>query len=108
GTLTREVVQEAATAIAGSTTVTHYDGTEFDLGGSWDQVTLYGSLSAALGEEVTVATPRATLLRYAEKIELAVPDHAGPGKVAEELFEALVQPKLQRPTFVRDYPEETS
>jgi lysyl-tRNA synthetase class 2 len=107
-TLTRELIQEAATAVAGSTTVIHHDGTEFDLGGTWDQVTLYGSLSEALGEEVTVATPRATLLRYAEKIDLAVPDHAGPGKIAEELFEALVQPKLQRPTFVRDYPEETS
>jgi hypothetical protein len=28
---------------------------------------LFGSLSEALGEEVTVATPMATLLRYAEK-----------------------------------------
>src|SRR5690606_35261429 len=108
GELTREIVQEAAVAVAGSTVVTHHDGTEFDLGGTWDQITLYGSLSEALGEEVTIATPRATLLRYAEKIGLSVPDHAGPGKLAEELFEALVQPKLQRPTFVRDYPEETS
>ena len=106
--LTREIIQEAAIAVAGSTVVTHHDGTEFDLGGTWDQITLYGSLSEALGEEVTVATPRATLLRYAEKIGLSVPDHMGPGKLAEELFEALVQPKLQRPTFVRDYPEETS
>jgi lysyl-tRNA synthetase class 2 len=108
GELTRDLVQEAAVAVSGSTTVTHYDGTEFDLGGSWDQVTLFGSLSEVLGEEVSVTTPRATLLRYAEKIELSVDDHVGPGKLAEELFEALVQPKLQRPTFVRDYPEETS
>jgi lysyl-tRNA synthetase class 2 len=108
GELTRDLVQEAAIAVSGSTTVMHYDGTEFDLGGSWDQVTLFGSLSEVLGEEVTVTTPRATLLRYAEKIELSVDDHVGPGKLAEELFEALVQPKLQRPTFVRDYPEETS
>src|SRR5690606_12323325 len=74
----------------------------------WPQVTLFGSLSEALGEEVTVATPRATLLTYAEKVELPVAEHVGAGKLAEELFEALVQPKLQQPTFVRDYPEETS
>jgi lysyl-tRNA synthetase, class II len=108
GDLTREIIQEAAVAVAGSPVVTHHDGTEFDLSGDWAQVTLFGALSEAIGEEVTVATPRATLLRYAEKIGLSVPEHVGPGKLAEELFEALVQPKLQRPTFVCDYPEETS
>ena len=30
------------------------------------------------------------------------------GKLAEELFEHLVQHSLQAPTFVRDYPEETT
>jgi lysyl-tRNA synthetase class 2 len=106
--LTRALVQEAALAVSGSTTVTHHNGTEFDFGGDWDQVTLFGSLSEALGEQVTVSTPLKTLLRYAKKLGLAVPVHAGPGKLAEELFEALVVPKLARPTFVRDYPEETS
>src|SRR4029450_5681208 len=32
----------------------------------------------------------------------------GPGKIVEELFEALVQHTLQAPTFVIDYPLETS
>jgi lysyl-tRNA synthetase class 2 len=31
-----------------------------------------------------------------------------PGKVVEEMFEALVQPGLQAPTFVMDYPVDTS
>ena len=112
-TLTRELVQEAATAVAGSCVVQHADGTELDLGGEWGQVTLYGSLSEALGEEVTASTSLATLLRYAEKHDvavdpLAVKGHLGPGKLAEELFEALVVPGLRAPTFVRDFPEETS
>jgi lysyl-tRNA synthetase class 2 len=101
-------VQEAAIAVAGSSTVVHHDGTEFGLGGHWDQITLFGSLSQALGEEVTVDTPLKTLLKYAKKIGLTVPVHSGPGKLAEELFEELVVPKLVQPTFVRDYPEETS
>jgi lysyl-tRNA synthetase class 2 len=108
GELTQELIQEAALEVAGSTTVEHHDGTEFDLGGEWDQITLFGSLSEALGEAVTVATPLKTLQRYAKKIGLAVPVHSGPGKLAEELFEELVVPKLSRPTFVRDYPAETS
>jgi lysyl-tRNA synthetase, class II len=111
--LTRELVQAAAYAVAGSHVVTHHDGSELDLGGKWPQITLFGSLSAALGEEVSVATPMATLLRYAEKSDvaidpLALKGHFGPGRLAEELFEALVVPGLTTPTFVRDYPEETS
>ena len=47
-------------------------------------------------------------MRYAEKVDLAVDPKWGPGKLAEELFEELVVPRLREPTFVRDYPEETS
>jgi lysyl-tRNA synthetase class 2 len=108
GALTRELVQEAATAVAGSTVVTHHDGSEFDLGGDWEQITLFGSLSEAVGEEVTVATPQSTLYAYAEKLGISLAEGLGPGKLAEELFEELVVPNLLRPTFVRDYPEETS
>jgi lysyl-tRNA synthetase class 2 len=104
----REWIQEAAFAVAGSHVVTHYDGSEWDLGGEWASVTLYGSLSAALGEEVTVATDLAQLQRYAEKVDLSVDPKWGPGKLSEELFEHLVQHTLQSPTFVRDYPEETA
>jgi lysyl-tRNA synthetase class 2 len=107
-TLTRELVQEAAYAVAGSHVVTHPDGTEQDLGGTWREVTLYGVLSEALGAEVTVETPMATLLEYADKHGLAVDPKWGPGKLAEELFELLVVPGLTEPTFVRDYPEDTA
>ncbi|MEU3454111.1 lysine--tRNA ligase [Micromonospora sp. NPDC006766] len=106
--LTRNLVQQAAIAVSGSTVVTHADGSEFDLGGEWRSVTLFGVLSEALGEEVTVRTERSRLVEYADKVGLAVDPKWGPGKLAEELFEELVVPSLQAPTFVRDYPEETS
>ncbi|MGC4895042.1 lysine--tRNA ligase [Micromonospora sp. DT31] len=106
--LTRNLVQQAAVAVTGSTVVTHADGREFDLGGQWRAVTLFGVLSEALGEEVTVGTERARLVEYADKVGLSVDPKWGPGKLAEELFEELVVPSLQAPTFVRDYPEETS
>nr|WP_204343204.1 lysine--tRNA ligase [Micromonospora terminaliae] len=106
--LTRNLVQQAALAVAGSTVVTHADGREFDLGGEWRSVSLFGVLSEALGEEVTVRTERSRLVEYADKAGLSVDPKWGPGKLAEELFEELVVPSLQAPTFVRDYPEETS
>ncbi|SCE73795.1 lysyl-tRNA synthetase, class II [Micromonospora viridifaciens] len=106
--LTRNLVQQAAIAVGGSTVVTHADGREFDLGGEWRSVTLFGVLSEALGEEVTVRTERSRLVEYADKVGLSVDPKWGPGKLAEELFEELVVPSLQAPTFVFDYPEETS
>jgi lysyl-tRNA synthetase class 2 len=106
--LTRELVQGAAISLTGSTVVRHADGSEVDLGGEWREITLFGALSDALGEEITVETPRAQLVEYATKHDVPVDPKWGPGKLAEELFEALVQPTLEQPTFVRDYPEETS
>jgi lysyl-tRNA synthetase class 2 len=108
GTLTRELVQEAALAACGTLAVTHADGSVHDLSGQWTTVTLFGSLSEALGTEVTVETPYAELRRLADKIGLAVDPAWVPGKLAEELFEHTVIPTLAGPTFVCDYPEDTS
>jgi lysyl-tRNA synthetase, class II len=104
-TLTRELVQEAALAVSGSHVVTTAEGEEFDLGGEWPTITLFGALSEALGEEVTIDS---RLALYAEKVGLEIDPRWSTGKLAEELFEHLVVPTLQAPTFVRDYPEETS
>ncbi|MGS0687550.1 lysine--tRNA ligase [Nakamurella sp. GG22] len=106
--LTQTLVQEATVAIHGSTVAVHADGTEFDLGGTWPAITLYGALSEALGEEVTVQTPMETLIGYADRLGVPVAPHYGPGKLAEELFEELVVPSLRAPTFVRDFPAETA
>src|SRR5438046_1373796 len=106
--LTRELVQQAAIAVSGAPTVRLVDGTGYDLGGSWTEVTLYGALSQALGEEVSVQTPSARLTELAAKNDVPVAPMWGPGKVAEELFEALVVPSLVDPTFVFDFPAETA
>lgn len=107
-TLTRELVQEAAVALTGSHVVTLADGSEFDFGGQWRCVPLYEVLSDALGDEVNAQTPMSKLAEYADKCELPVHPRWGSGKLAEELFEHLVAPNLVAPTFVRDYPVETS
>lgn len=106
--LTRSLVREAARAVAGSTVVTLADGSEYDLGGEWSEITLFGSLSDVLGDHVDVATPMPRLVAHAEANGVAILPHYGPGKLVEELFEALVAPFLYAPTFVRDFPEETS
>jgi lysyl-tRNA synthetase, class II len=106
--LTRTLIRAAARAVHGSEVVTHHDGTQFDLSGTWREVSLYAALSEALGEPVTVETPYARLAEVSAKHDLAVDPKWGPGKLAEELFEKLVVPGLVEPTFVYDYPAETS
>jgi lysyl-tRNA synthetase, class II len=106
--LTRGFVQEAALSVSGSTVVRHFDGTEVDLGGEWRNITLYGAVSEALGEEVTPDTPVETLRGYADKHSIAANPAWGHGKLVEELFEALVAGSLTEPTFVRDFPADTT
>ncbi|GAA5120400.1 lysine--tRNA ligase [Haloechinothrix salitolerans] len=106
--LTRELVQEAAKAVFGSHIVTLSDGSDYDLSGEWTSLTMYGSLSEALGEEVTPETPADRLHAYAKERELEVDPKLTHGKLVEELWEHLVGDHLYAPTFVRDFPVETS
>lgn len=106
--LTTALIVNAAVAVSGSTMVTLADGSEFDLGGQWPSITLYGALSQALGEEIDVTTPMEHLVKIADRLDVPVAPHYGPGKLAEELFEELVVDDLVAPTYVRDFPAETS
>jgi lysyl-tRNA synthetase class 2 len=105
---TRELVQECCAALFGDHTARHHDGTEIDLSGEWPQVPLYSLVSDAVGEEVTPETPVERLRALAERHDVGVDPAWLPGKVVEEVFEALVQDSLQAPTFVVDYPVDTS
>ncbi|WP_367133146.1 lysine--tRNA ligase [Saccharothrix sp. HUAS TT1] len=106
--LTRELIQEAALAVAGSHVVTLADGSEYDLGGEWTTLSMYESLSDAAGEEVTPETSSERLRALADKHGLEPDPKLGHGKLVEELWEHLVGDALHAPTFVRDFPVETS
>ena len=107
--LTQELVQNAAVAVAGSTTVTWADGTEYDLGGQWDRISMYDSLSQAAGRAITPETSFAELTAFAAEVGVEVPAKiATPGKFVEELWEHFVKSDLTRPTFVMDFPLDTS
>ena len=106
--MTRELVQEAAMAVAGSHVVTLADGEEYDLGGEWTTLGMYESLSEAVGEQVTPETSADLLRGLADRAGLETDPKLGHGKLVEELWEHLVGDRLHAPTFVRDFPVETS
>jgi lysyl-tRNA synthetase class 2 len=105
--LTQKLIQDAALAVAGTHVVTWADGTEYDLGGEWDRISLYHSLSEVCGREITPQTSVAELQKLADKEGIEVP-LANHGKLVEELWEHFVKGDLVRPTFVMDFPVETS
>ncbi|MDO4241870.1 MAG: lysine--tRNA ligase [Microbacteriaceae bacterium] len=111
--LTQQLIQNAALAVnagterEGTHTVEWADGTLFDLGGEWDRISMYGTLSEAVGREITPETNVEELLQLAESegVSVKLPNH---GKLVEELWEHFVKDGLSRPTFVMDFPVETS
>ena len=109
-TMIRELIQEVAMAVFGTHVVTLADGTEYDLGGEWKVMEMYLSLSAAIGTEVTPETSLEELHALADRVGLEVPEGKGwgHGKLVEELWEHQCGDQLHEPTFVRDYPVETS
>ncbi|OZD56767.1 lysine--tRNA ligase [Rhodococcus sp. 06-1477-1B] len=106
--LTQTLIQDAALAVAGSTTVTWADGTEYDLGGEWDRISMYDSLSAAAGRDVTPETSLDELRALGGEAGVDAPPQETHGKWVEELWEHFVKGGLTRPTFVMDFPVDTS
>ncbi len=105
--LTQELIQNSAMDVFGTHQVTLEDGEVNDLGGNWDRISLFGSLSKAVGQEITPETPIAELKKIADKVEIEI-DHPLHGKYVEELWEHFVKPTLKTPTFVMDFPVDTS
>ncbi len=106
--LTRRMYQRAVVAALGTTVVVH-QGREIDLGGpQWPKITLYGAVSEALGEAVDPGTPLEVVRKYADERDVHWDPSWGQGKLVQEIFEALVEHTLVQPTFVLDYPLETS
>lgn len=108
--VTRELIQEVADEALGTREVELPDGSTYDLDGEWPTLEMYPSLSAALGEEITPETDLPRLLSIAERLGVEIPADRGygHGKLVEELWEHTVGETLWAPTFVRDFPVETS
>ncbi len=105
--LTQRLIQNAAMDVFGTMQVQLEDGEVNDLSGEWARISMFESLSKAAGMEITPATDIAVLKKLADKEGLEI-DHPQHGKYVEELWEHFVKGDLQKPTFVMDFPVDTS
>jgi lysyl-tRNA synthetase class 2 len=103
--LAEELLVECARAVRGSLRFP-VRGRDLDLTPPWRRITVLGSVSEAVGEEITLE--RSDLARLAERHGVGVDPAWGPGKLVQEMFEKLVEETLFDPTFVCDFPQEVS
>jgi lysyl-tRNA synthetase, class II len=103
--LAEELLVECARAVRGSLRFP-VRGRDLDLTPPWRRITVLGSVSEAVGEEITLE--RSDLAGLAEREGVRVDPAWGPGKLIQEMFEKLVEETLFDPTFVCDFPQEVS
>ena len=106
--LTRTLIQDAAKEVFGSHVVKHHDGRELDLGGKWNEVSLFDAISDAVGEKVSAQTSNDDLKKIATKLGIKCDPKWVTGKLAEVIFEYAGVNKLTGPTFVKGFPIDTS
>jgi len=110
--LSETLVVESARAVgpifgraAGDLRVT-VQGKEIDLTPPFERLRILDAVSEATGEEITLDRP--DLPGLAERHQVPIDEAWGPGKIVQELFEKLVEPNIEWPTFVCDFPREVS
>jgi lysyl-tRNA synthetase, class II len=105
--LTEGMIRTVAEEVLGRTLIT-YQGVEIDLGAPWRRATMIELTSEAAGEDVSFARSLEELRTLCGTHHVPFEPTWGKGKLITELFEKLVEATLQQPTFVLEYPLETS
>ena len=106
--LTETLLKEVALAATGSTTI-KFDGAELEFGNPFARKTMRQMICERdpnINEREL--DDLQSLRGIAERINISVNQNWGKGKIIMELFEALVESKIQQPTFVIDHPAEVS
>jgi len=90
------------------TTEVEYQGRSFSFATPWPRRTMAELASEAVGEDVSVHTPREHLAQMLRDRGVDVHRAWGAGRCLAELFEATCETSLWNPIFVTDFPVEIS
>jgi lysyl-tRNA synthetase, class II len=100
------MISSVAKEVLGTTTVQFEDHT-IDLAPPWKRITYMDSLrEAGISDDVLTNAEKAA--ESARKLGAKFKGGEPLGKILNEIFEALVEPKLIQPTFITDYPTDIS
>ncbi len=104
--LTEELLRETVQDACGTLTIPH-DEELLDFESPFVRHTLLGALQD-IGDVDAERMSHDQLRERVQKLGVDDVHTMGRGKLIDELFGALVEPKLRQPTFIMDYPREMS
>ncbi|MBQ0798906.1 MAG: lysine--tRNA ligase [Porticoccaceae bacterium] len=106
--LTEDMLRKLCEAVLGTTTV-HYQGSDYDFSQPFECMTVFDSIlifnPTLLAEDIN--SPESARA-VAKDLGIPLKDSWGLGKVQIEIFEKTVEAKLDKPTFITEYPTEVS
>jgi lysyl-tRNA synthetase, class II len=105
--LTEELIKFVAIKSIGTLNIKYKDN-NINLDGSWEKISMIDSIQKYGGYKVDFKMDLKELFSMAKKLDVELDESFGKGKIINEIFEKIVEPKLIQPTFIKDYPIEIS
>ena len=106
--LTEDMLKGLAVELFGSYEV-EYQGSSYDFGQPFERLTVAGAILAYNPDlEAIDVSDFDTARTYAKSLGIKLEDSYGLGKILIEIFEKTVEPNLEGPIFITQYPAEVS
>lgn len=105
--LTEELFVQLAKDILGTTAIA-YQGMQIDLASPWRRWSYRQAILEVNKLEPAVLQDRETALAAAKRLGVEVDPKSSLVNIVNEIFEETVEPNLQQPTFITDYPLDIS
>ncbi len=87
---------------------TSFRGNDINLDSRWKKFTMLEAINKFGKVKIDFGSSIEKLNEIAADLGIEVEKGSGKGKIINGIFEALVEPKLIQPTFIKDYPVEIS
>ncbi len=104
--LVEELLTAVASEVAGTLKITGGAGV-IDFSPPWKRLTMFDAIAEFTGLQLR-GTSEQELRSAAKKLQIDVEPGAGSGAIIDEIFSECVEPRLQNPTFILDYPVDMS
>lgn len=105
--LTEEMISSLAQEILGKTAI-DYQGKTIDLAPPWRRWSYHQAVVEVNGLAPAVLTDRDQALAAAKRLNVPVDASWPLFEIVNEIFEETVEPRLEQPTFITDYPIDIS
>lgn len=103
--LTETLIAGAINEIKGTTKI-QYQGVDLDFTPPFNKLTMAQAVSQYTGIDINLPLPELRAAARAKKLEIE--DHLSKGQILNKIYDELVEHHLIQPTFIMDYPIETS